>query len=703
MTKRLAARSTPTSAGAFEYNMISPIVTNLALPTIISTLPGTNFTGAGGTVAFTNLISTKDYTGQPVGYQWQFDGTNIIDDGNYFGTTTNVLTVKHVSIFNQGQYTVVISPSIYEGALTSSVVELILTNPPAIAKEPVSITRPEGGIAEFTLGVVSPLNFEYQWKLNGTNLVGGSEYTGTNSNVLLIDPATTVDAGLYQVIVSNNYGARTSAVVRLTITADHARPTITITSPKLNNIRTNGPVLTGTAVDNAQVSNVFYWITNINAGLSPVTNVMSGIASLTTNGSTNYNGPITKLWSITNAILPGTNILVVQAVDPSSNVSTFLSRRFFYEVPSKLNLQDVQNGGQGSFTGHAFIKGDNAPSNNAALNVGEGYTLVAAPNTASLLGTWSNSFGTNIAMTNGNTLKFVMESNLTIVATFVSNMFTGIRGTYNGLFYAPPLFVSNQVTTNGVTNAIYTNEAVFNSSGMLNNLVLGTQGTFTAKLLLEGNSYSFSGAFNAYGGATNTIIRTAALGGPLTVALNANTNGVGVITGTVTNTAWPGRLRPPGLSGSQRARLVQLYAAHGAVAHRADQCPAWRQLRPDRCSRRNSHAPRRPGRWHNVHGGRPDIPVEQRARVPRLVRQDRPAHWLAEFDESVQHQHQQRTGLDQDAAEEPDRALSRWVHRLIVHGRLALDQPRRDYTAVVEHPSHFQFGPGPELHRRRQA
>jgi hypothetical protein len=545
MDETLADRSTPTSAGAYEYNIIQTIVTNLALPTISRVTPPTNFVGAGATAIFTASISTAGYLGPPTGYQWQFNGSNIIDNGNYYGTTTNVLTIRHINFADQGQYTVLVSPTLLDGAVTSSVVYLVLTNPPMIKSEPKSVVRPVGGIVNLTLGVESPLNYFYQWKLDGTNLEGGSEYSGTNSNVLTIDPATLADSGLYQVIVTNNYGSRTSAMARVTIVPDHTRPSILIKSPALNNTRTNTLTLSGTASDNAQVTNVYYWITNINSGLNPVTNVLSGNATLTTNGNTNYTGLNTMLWTIPTNPLPGTNILAVQAVDYSSNVSVVMTRRFFYEVPSTLNLQFVDSNGMGGLTGHAFFRGDTAPSNNAPLNVGEGYTLVATPNSASLLGTWMVTTGTNVFLTNGNTLKFVMESNTTIVATFVSNIYSSLHGAYNGLFYVPAVFASNDVVTNGTTNmvvstnAVYTNAATFATSGMLNNLQLGREGTFTARLLLAGGTYPFSGSFNAFGGATNTVARPAAQGGPLQVVLTLQTNGSGLLVGTVNNTNWP--------------------------------------------------------------------------------------------------------------------------------------------------------------------
>jgi hypothetical protein len=560
-------RSTPTSAGAFEYNNIGIIVTN-ALPAnlIISTLPGTNLTGAGDTVAFTNTIDAQIYSNTtPLGYQWQLDGTNIFDNANYSGTTSNILVVRRITATDEGDYTVLVSPSLLEGAITSSVVVLILTNPPAIKAEPVSqINRPVGSIVTFTLNVGPfPQGYSYQWlfgetALSLTNLPARSEYSGTNSNVLTIDPATDADAGFYSVIVSNgfnsiDYGVKTSAVVRLTIVPDHARPTITLTSPPAN-VRTNVLVMEGTASDNAQVTNVLYWITNINAGLIPVTNVLTGNATLTTNGSTNLNGPNTMLWSITNMPLPGTNILLVQSVDYSSNVSAVLTRRFFYEVPSSLTLMSNTVGGAGTLTGHAFIHGDATPSNHASLNIGEGYTIVAVPNAASLLGNWTNSSGTNVFITNGNTLHFVMESNTVIQAYFVSNIFLGegMHGTFNGLFYVTNVILTNDVVTNQIvgtngmtndivfTNQTVTSEVAFASAGMIDNLVLSRQGSFSGKLLLAGDSYTLSGTFDAFGNLTNHVIaRSAELGGPLIVDMNLDTNGSGIITGFVTNAAWP--------------------------------------------------------------------------------------------------------------------------------------------------------------------
>jgi hypothetical protein len=546
----LQDRGTPASAGAYELNPIT-FSTNVVLPTIISVSPTTNLTGAGATVTFT--VTTTN--GSNFGFQWQLDSTNIYDNTNYSGTASSTLTIKDANAGDEGPYTVLVSPTLLEGANSNSVpVYLILTNPPVIKTQITGMSRPVGSIVTFTLNVGPyPQAFGYQWMLNGADLPTNTEYS-INYNVLTIDPLMLGDAGIYSVIVSNRFGSgfKTSVNARLTVVPDRVRPIVTITNSLANNLRTNSvlPII-GTASDNAQVSNVLYWFTNINAG---VTNVMSGAAIVITNGSTNLNKtPNVKLWSITNTPLPGTNILAVLAVDYSSNLSTVVTRHFFYKVPSTLSLTNVPDGGFGSLAGHSFIHNDTAPTNGALLNIGEGYSIVATPNPGSLTGNWTNTFGTNVMVTNGNTLKFVMESNMVIYATFVRNPFQGIAGTYDGLFYVTNELVTTNVVTNSVINMVggtnqtnmypITNQAVtlevsVETAGMLDNLVLGAEGAYSGRLLLAGGSYPLSGTFDSYGSITNLVKLPAALGGPLKVVMNVNTNGVGSITGTVSNALW---------------------------------------------------------------------------------------------------------------------------------------------------------------------
>ena len=85
--------------------------------------------------------------------------------------------------------------------------------PPVFVTQPIS--SPAGFLAgtpnTFTCSTRSLYPVAYQWQFNGTNIAGAT------TTSLIISNAQTSDAGLYQVIASNEYGATTSTVVNLTI------------------------------------------------------------------------------------------------------------------------------------------------------------------------------------------------------------------------------------------------------------------------------------------------------------------------------------------------------------------------------------------------------------------------------------------------------------------------------------------------------
>jgi hypothetical protein len=93
---------------------------------------------------------------------------------------------------------------------------------PSISTQPQSRYVLSGSTTQFraAVGGTSPLS--YQWQLNGTNvnlLANSGNYTGANSNVLTVLSATAVEAGSYQLIVTNLYGTALSSNAVLTIQA----------------------------------------------------------------------------------------------------------------------------------------------------------------------------------------------------------------------------------------------------------------------------------------------------------------------------------------------------------------------------------------------------------------------------------------------------------------------------------------------------
>jgi len=87
--------------------------------------------------------------------------------------------------------------------------------PPAVASQPQSQTVCPGDTAFFSVTASATPPISYQWRH------GGGDLTGETNATLTIANAQTANAGSYDVRVSDNYGAETSAVATLTIRPRH--------------------------------------------------------------------------------------------------------------------------------------------------------------------------------------------------------------------------------------------------------------------------------------------------------------------------------------------------------------------------------------------------------------------------------------------------------------------------------------------------
>ena len=112
--------------------------------------------------------------------------------------------------------------ALYKIAYSGSSIPDILQNPASqsvAASQPVTLTVTVTGVQPFT----------YRWQKNGTDIPAA-----TNAEYK-ITSAATGDAGNYRVIVSNTFGADTSAAAVLTVTAFNSKPTVTFTTAPTNN------------------------------------------------------------------------------------------------------------------------------------------------------------------------------------------------------------------------------------------------------------------------------------------------------------------------------------------------------------------------------------------------------------------------------------------------------------------------------------
>jgi len=154
--------------------------------------------------------------------------------------------------------------------------------------------------------------------------------------------------------------------------------------------------------------------------------------------------------------------------------------------------------------------------NGTQLLIGRSYRIQAVVQPGQLFAGWSGG-----ATTASPKLVFTMQTNLTIVASFVPNPFPAVRGSYVGL-----MAKANNVTPE--------------SAGSLA-LAVTSSGRFTARLLSAGRRYGFAGQLNLAGDAMVSVRRGS--NAPLALGFHVDlTNGTDQLFGTVSDGNWSASL-----------------------------------------------------------------------------------------------------------------------------------------------------------------
>jgi len=241
-----------------------------------------------GTSIPTNVSFTVGALGaQPLGYQWRFNGTNLVDTPPHLnGATTATLTLTDLTLADSGNYDVVVTnvavftnlPSVVytNYAATSQVAILGIYIPPGIAVQPFDTQWVIGSNATFSVTPSGTPPFGYAWRKNGTNLSNGGQISGATSDSLTIAAVTTNDVGSYSVLVTNPVGSVVSSNAMLTLLFP-----ATFTSPT-NAVGRQGGVFnfTNTATGTLPIT---FGATNLPLGLSlePTNGIISGIPVVT--------------------------------------------------------------------------------------------------------------------------------------------------------------------------------------------------------------------------------------------------------------------------------------------------------------------------------------------------------------------------------------------------------------------------------------
>lgn len=94
---------------------------------------------------------------------------------------------------------------------------LVIINPPSVTTQPTNRSVLDGATATFSASVVGGLPLFYRWRLNGTNVIDGGDFSGAATTILTISNISPADTGIYTLFVTNIAGTTTSSNALLSI------------------------------------------------------------------------------------------------------------------------------------------------------------------------------------------------------------------------------------------------------------------------------------------------------------------------------------------------------------------------------------------------------------------------------------------------------------------------------------------------------
>lgn len=234
--------------------------------------------------------------------------------------------------------------------------------------------------------------------------------------------------------------------------ADSVAPKIKITYPTPSTVITSDSItVTGTAIETVALDSVRVYI----GSNPPVAATIAG---------TTWSAPLAS-------VAAGTNTILVEATDGAGNRVTATSR-FFFQVPWPITIPDPAGNGRGRTSG---------VTNGQQLDIGRLYKITATPDPGNVFMGWLSAPDTYVSFDQDYTFSILtnLTTDFVLYAQFDTNQFPYVEGTYNGLF------------VNAIT-------AERQSSGSIT-LTLNDKGAYSAKMLINGYTIPFTGAFNTRG------------------------------------------------------------------------------------------------------------------------------------------------------------------------------------------------------------
>jgi hypothetical protein len=260
----------------------------VTVPPSITGQPTNQTVIVGSNATFT---VTADGT-TPLRYQWRKNGANVV------GATNTTLSLISVTTNSAANYDVVVTN--VAGSVTSGVATLTVLVPPTIAGQPTNQTVVAGSNAVFGVTATGTAPLSYQWRKDGTNVVGA-----TNTTLSLISVSTN-NAGIYSVVVTNIAGSVTSSNTTLTVTPAPGTVLDHFVWNALSSPQTSGVpfAVTITAKDSSNIT-----VTNFTGSVALTgTDALSG--SMLGSPLHNSSGSIGNTYTLGYAFTPAANIQV---------------------------------------------------------------------------------------------------------------------------------------------------------------------------------------------------------------------------------------------------------------------------------------------------------------------------------------------------------------------------------------------------------
>ena len=305
-------------------------VFRLVLMPVIAVQPQNQTNGVGAIVSV--IVNATGLN--PVGYQWQKNGTNLVNGGNISGANTSALSITDISDSDAASYCVIVNNSY--GTVTSSNAALTVDDSPFIASQPQNQTAGLGSNATFNVTVYGapvcfPVVFQHDargFADHGNKLFIAYALTNVGTN----------QAGNYSVEVFNGYGSLISSNAVLTV---KVFPPIIGLQPLSQSVMMGGNASFSVSASGTAPLH-YQWQFN-GTNLPSATNTAYAIQSVSATNTGNYSvvvtnsaGSVTSANALLTVIVPPTMSLQFLAGYPLLSLGGMLSSNFVVQYNTNL-------------------------------------------------------------------------------------------------------------------------------------------------------------------------------------------------------------------------------------------------------------------------------------------------------------------------------------------------------------------------------